>query len=357
MDTSDKEIEFDEKGVCNHCHDYDEIVKNKVLKGKEAEQKLNALISEIRESGKGREYDCVVGVSGGVDSTYVSYLAKKSGLKPLAVHLDNGWNTKIASKNIKNIVQKLGIDLETYVIDWEEFRDLQIAYLKAGVVDIESLTDHAIKAVLFKIANKYNAKHILSGVNIVTEGVLPRTWRHNKNDYINIKEIHKKFGKVKMKTFPILSLGKRFYYQIIRGIKYIEILNYVDYNKEKAKKLIAGELGWEDYGGKHKESMFTDFFQSYILPRKFGIDKRKVHLSALINAEQIIRKDALKELEKPLYDEEKLRNDKEFVLNKLGLNEDEFDRIIQEKPRSHYEYKSQDKVLRKFRKIYLNFKK
>lgn len=355
MDTSDSGIEFDENGICNNCKDYEKVVKEKIIRGKEREQKFNEVIKDIKQAGKNKKYDCVIGVSGGVDSTYVAYLAKKSGLRPLAVHLDNGWDTKIAAKNIANIVKKLGIDLETYVIDWEEFKDMQLAYLKASVVDIEAITDHAIKATLFKIANKNGVKYILSGVNITTEGVLPRSWRHNKNDYKNIIDIHKKFGKVKLKTFPILKLFDRFLYQIIKGIKYLEILNYINYKKEKAKKIISKKLGWEDYGGKHRESMFTDFFQSYILPRKFNIDKRKVHLSALICAGQMTKEEALKELQKPLYDEEKLKKDKEYVLNKFGLMEEEFDNIMKVPAKSHYSYKSNDLLLRNLRKIYSSF--
>jgi len=354
MDTSDPEIEFDENGICNHCKDYDRIVKERVLEGKKAKEKLKRLIEKIKEDGKGKQYDCILGVSGGVDSTYTAYLAKKSGLRPLAVHMDNGWNTKTATKNINKIVKKLGIDLYTYVIDWEEFKDLQLAYLKASVVDTEALTDHAIKAVLFKTASKHNVKYIISGVNILTEGVMPRAWVHNKNDYINIKAIHKFFGHVPLKTFPFLTLKDRFYYQLVKKINYIELLNYVPYNREKVKSLLSEKLGWEPYEIKHGESLFTYFFQNYILPTKFKIDKRKVHFSALIRAKQMSREIALKKINEPLYEAEKLAIDKGYVLNKFGLTEKEFENIMSLAPKNHSDYKSQDKLLRNLRKVYLN---
>lgn len=352
MDTTDPKIEFDENNICNHCKEYNEKIEKRVFTGKAGKQILDKLVEDIRKKGKNKEYNCIVGVSGGIDSTYLIHWAKQRGLRPLVVHMDNGWNTKIATRNITKILKKLDIDLYTYVIDWEEFRDIQLAYLKASVMDTEVVTDHAIKAVLYKVANERNIKYILSGVNLQTEGVMASSWGHNKNDYKNLLDIHNKFGKVKLKTYPILPLTKRIYYQIFRNIQMIEVFNYINYNKEKIKKLLSEKYGWEDYGRKHRESMFTHFFQEYILPRKFNIDKRKAHLSSLICAGQITREEALKEMTKPLYPEEELKKDKEYVLKKFGLSEEEFEKIMDQKPKSHYDYKSNDKFLRNLRATY-----
>jgi len=332
-------ISFDNDGVCNHCRLYDRVSKDRIKSSTQTKEALPSLVNEIKKSKKGK-YDCIIGLSGGVDSTYVSYLVKQLGLNPLAVHLDNGWNSELAVKNIENIVSKLNIDLYTHVIDWEEFRDLQLSYLKASVVDIEALTDHAIVAVLYKQAAKHNIKYILNGSNVTTEGVLPSSWVHYKNDLINIQDIHKKFGKQKIKTFPTLGLIKAFYYKKIKGIKGVSILNYIDYNKFEAKETIIKELEWRDYGGKHYESIFTRFYQAYILPQKFDIDKRRSHLSTLVCSGQLTKEEALSEIELPICDENTLRDDKAYVIKKFGLTENEFDKIMKEKPIPHTNYKS-----------------
>lgn len=227
----------------------------------------------------------------------------------------------------------------TYKVDWEEFRDLQLAYLKASVVDIEIATDHAISAIVYSIANKKGIKFILSGSNIVTEGIMPRDWVYRKNDLWNLKAIHKKYGKVKLKTYPTMGLFKWLYYKFFKKIKSISILNYVDYTKEKAKKVLHSEFGWEDYGGKHCESIFTIFYQTYILPTKFNIDKRRAHLSTLICSGQVTREETLKELKKPIYDKDKFKIDKKkYVLNKLSLSEKEFEGLMKLPIRKHQEY-------------------
>lgn len=340
MDTTDADITFDQQGVCNHCRDYQVSVKKEVFTGQEAERRLNDIVKKIKDKGENGKYDSVIGLSGGADSTYVAYLANKLELKPLAVHLDNGWNTALSSENVKRIVDKLGFDLHTHVIDWEEFRDLQIAYLRASVVDIEAISDHAITATLYNTAAEKGIKYILSGANIVTEGTMPRSWLYNKNDLTNIRDIHKKFGKVRLKTFPALGLGKILFYQYVKGITHIPLLNYIPYASKDAKEILARELGWEDYGSKHFESVFTRFYQAYILPRKFNIDKRKAHLSALICSGQISREDALKELQKNPYTGEALKNDKEYVLKKLALTDAEFEDIINLPVKNHHDYKT-----------------
>lgn len=358
MDTTDPDIKFDENKVCNHCREYDKLAKKYVFTGKEGEKKLNEIVSKIQEQGKNKEHDCIIGLSGGVDSTYVAYLAKKLGLRPLCVHLDNGWDSELAVKNIERIVKKFNFDFYTYVVDWEEFKDLQLAYLKASVVDIEAITDHAIVATWYKIANERDIKYILNGNNIATEGIMPESWLHkNKNDLINLKAIHNQFGTVKLKTLPTLGLSKRIYYQLIKNIQTISILNYVTYVKKDVKKIIAQELDWKDYGSKHYESIFTHFYQAYILPRKFNIDKRKAHLSTLICSGQITKEEALKEMQKDLYPEEALKKDKEYVLKKLGLTDKEFERIMGLPIKSHYDYRSDVTMFKFLQFIYRIFKK
>jgi len=275
---ADPQIRFDEKGICNYFEMYQKAEEKYVSKNEAA---LTEVVSRIKEAGINKDYDCITGVSGGVDSTYLCIQAKRLGLRPLVVHFDNGWNSELAVKNIENIVSKLGFDLYTLVVDWNEFKDVQLAYLKASVVDIEAITDHAIIATLYRLAKEKNIRFILSGTNIVTEFVLPSFWIWNKYDSTNIKSIHKKFGTTKLKSFPLLSMKQRHYYQQVKKIESIPLLNYLPYNKKDAKELITQELGWRDYGGKHYESVFTRFYQGYILPRKFHIDKRKAHLSVL----------------------------------------------------------------------------
>jgi N-acetyl sugar amidotransferase len=339
MDTiADPDISFDAKGISNYYYEFQDAYIKHILTGKEAEDKLTQVVTTIKEAGKGKEYDCIMGLSGGVDSTYIALIAKQYGLRPLAVHFDNGWNSELAVKNIENIVAKLGFDLFTYVINWEEFRDLQIAYLKASVVDIEAITDHAIFASLYRIAGQKNIKYILSGTNVQTENTLPKSWIHAKADHINIKSIHKAYGSIKLKTFPFMDAKVKRYYQQTKGITSVSLLNYVDYNKQVVKDTIQKELSWRDYGGKHYESIWTRFYQGYILPTKFKIDKRKAHLSDLIFSGQITKQQAIDELAKPIYDTEQFNADYEFVLKKLGLSESEFKAILDTPPRSHYDF-------------------
>jgi len=339
MDESDPLISFDEKGVCNHCKEYTGTAEKKLLPPTQRDAELKNIISLIKSEGKGKKYDCILGISGGTDSSYMAYLAKKNGLRPLIVHFDNGWNSELAVKNIENILSKLEFDLETFVIDWEEFKDIQLAYLKAGVIDIEAITDHAIAGTLYKLAGKHNIKYILSGYNVVTEAILPNAWVHNKQDHINIIDIHNKFGTIPLKNFPFFDSMSKKKYINAKGIKTINILNYIDYNKKKVQQILKDELDWRDYGGKHYESIFTRFYQGYILPTKFNVDKRKAHLSTLICSGQITKEDALEELEKPIYDIEQLKTDKEFVLKKLGLSEEEFEGIMKKEPVPHSNFK------------------
>jgi N-acetyl sugar amidotransferase len=339
MDTiADPNITFDDQGISNYWFDYQKLAKKELLHGDAGQQKWQNTIDQLKMAGKGKKYDCIIGVSGGVDSTYVAYLVKQAKLSPLVVHFDNGWNSEIAVQNINKIIDYLDADLYTLVVDWEEFRDLQRAYLKAGVIDIEALTDHAIIGTLYRLAAKYNVKYVISGSNIETEGVLPNAWIFSKMDSVNIKDIHAQYGEVHLKTYPFFSVLKKQYYLKFKKLNFISPLDWATYHKEAIKEIISKEIGWQDYGGKHHESVFTKFYQNYILPTKFKVDKRKAHLSNLICSGQLTKAEALKELEKPLYDPIELLQDKEYVVKKLGFTSIEFDKILSEEPRGHKEF-------------------
>ena len=349
MDTSDPFIEFDEQGICNHCKGYDEKMKNVPVEKAQKQQQLDRIVAEMKAAGKGNEYDCISGVSGGVDSTYLTYMLKQLGLRVLVVHLDNGWNSELAVKNIENIVNKLGFDLYTKVLNWEEFRRLQVAYLKASVLDLEALSDHAIFATLYKVAASNGIKYLINGSNLATEGILPLSWRYDRKltDAVNIKSIFKQFDGGTLKDFPLMNIQKFAYYNKIKKIQNIDLLNYMPYNKDEAKATIQRELDWRDYGGKHYESIITRFYQGYILPRKFNIDKRRAHLATLVASGQLDREEALKKLEEPTLPEEILRQDIVYVPKKLGLTESEFEKIMQAEPKMHEDYPT-DQKLRNF---------
>jgi N-acetyl sugar amidotransferase len=351
MDTTDPDIKFDSEGVCNYCREAEKELPKFRFTPEQEKVALNRFSTEIKNSAKGH-YHAIIGLSGGVDSSYVTHLAKSMGLNPLIVHFDNGWNSEKSVSNIKKIVDKCGFDLETYVINWPEFRDLQRSFFKAGVVDIEILSDHAIMATMFKLRRKHKIKYVLSGSNYVTEHGMPLAWLWRKQDLTNIKAIQKQFGTKPLKEFPTLSSIE---FQFIKmfgwGGIYIEILNHINYSKKKALDVLVKEYGWEYYGGKHYESTFTKFYQAYVLPQKFTYDKRKVHLSALIRNGELKRDEALKELDKPAYDPEELKIDKTYVLKKLGFNETEFDKMMMEKPKEHLHYPSDEWVFKIWRKF------
>jgi N-acetyl sugar amidotransferase len=337
MDTiADPNITFDEKGICNYYYEYLEAEKQFVKKGEEGERCLEEAINKIKSDGKGKKYDCILGVSGGVDSSYLAYLSKQHGLRVLCVHFDNGWNSELAVENIQNIIAKCGFDLITYVIDWEEFKDIQLSYFKANVVDIEAVTDIAIFSALDKICLENKIKHILDGNNIVTEFTLPKAW-YFKN-HANLRHIHKTFGSLKLKSYPLMSPIRRRIIAKKKPFRTWRFLDYIDYDKRKVKQEIINKLGWRDYGGKHYESVFTRFYQGYILPNKFNIDKRKAHLSNLIFSGQISKKQASEELAKPIYPEHLLKTDLEFVIKKLGFDENEFKQYMSAGVVSHKSY-------------------
>jgi N-acetyl sugar amidotransferase len=337
MDTSDPEITFDENGVCNHCYRYATRARNELMHDVVGQAAFRKLIGEIKAYGKDHEYDCLIGVSGGVDSTYVAYQVKQLGLRPLAVHVDNGWDSELAVSNIEKTLKVLGIDLSTRVLDWDEFRDLQLSFLRASVPNCEIPSDHAIGATMYEESVNHGIKYVISGGNVETEGILPRAWTYDNRDYYHLEAVHKRYGTRKLESYPHYSLARFFYYFGVKRLKFVRVLNAAPYRKEAAKDLIKRELGWVDYGGKHYESIYTRFYQAHILPEKFGFDKRLAHYSTLIGAGQMTRAEALRELEKPAYPQEAYARDREFVLKKLGLSADEFDAIMKTPPRSHRE--------------------
>ena len=343
MDTSDPEIVFDAQGVCNHCHDHERLMTQKVVSGEAGEVYLQKLVEEIKRAGRGKPYDCLIGVSGGVDSTYVAYLVKKMGLRALAVHMDNGWDSELAVKNIEETLKRLGIDLHTEVLDWEEFKSLQVAFLKSSTPDSEIPSDHAIWAVLGGLADKLKVKYIVSGFNVRTETHLPRAWSQGHFDWRYIRSVFKQFGRGRLKTFP--HIGFFAYYRRLVTHRRVDILNYIDFNKTEAMKILEHELGWRYYGGKHYESIYTRFYQGYILPVKFGYDKRRSHLSSLICSGETTREVALKELDKPTYQPSMQEEDREYVVKKLGLTDEEFETILNAPKKTFWDYPSYGRVV------------
>lgn len=352
MDTSDHEIRFDENGYCNHCTAYFEKISRLVYQGEKSDIELAALIEKVKKDGKGHNYDCVIGISGGVDSAYVAYLTKKFGLRALSVHMDNGWNSELAVKNIEMILKKLDIDLYTYVLDWEEFRSLQLTFLKASTPEPETPTDIAIPAALHKIAAKHKVKYIFSGGNYATEGILPKSWHYNAKDVKYLKAINRKFGGKKLKTFPTFGYKNEMYYKLIKGIRMIYLLNYVPYNKGEAMKILQDELEWKYYGGKHHESIYTKFVQSYILPEKFGIDYRRATFSTQICSGEMSREEALEDLKNMPYDPAVAVGEKVYVSKKLGISENELEEILKLPPKSYKDYPNDKKKLEFIYKIY-----
>tara|TARA_Y100000992_G_C21273779_1_gene498609 strand:+ start:3233 stop:4339 length:1107 start_codon:yes stop_codon:yes gene_type:complete len=348
LDSSIEDLKFNSSGICNYCEDFDSQIKNYIFSNHQIKKRLRDLKLEIEKDGKHKEFNCIMGMSGGVDSSFVAHLAGQLNLRPLVVHLDNSWNSEIAVGNVKKIISKLNFQLQTHVIKWNEFRDLQRAYFKASVVDVEVPTDHAITAIVYKLASKYKIKHVLSGGNYRTEHGLPKSWRWDKLDYKNLKDIHRRYGSLKLKTYPTIDNFKfNFWYRGIKRIKQHLPLNYINFKRGEASEILSNEYDWRDYGGKHHESLFTKFYQAYVLPRKFNIDKRKAHFSSLIRNGEMLREEALRLLETLPYSNEDLMIEKPYVLKKLGFKESEFDKIMESKKVPH-EFFNNDQSLKNF---------
>jgi N-acetyl sugar amidotransferase len=353
MDTiGDPDVSFDKKGVCNYYYEYKEKAKIRLVDPNESSRKVAEIVEAIKNSGRRKMYDCVIGVSGGVDSTYTAYKVKEElGLKPLAIHFDNGWNSELAVSNIEKVLKNLEIDLYTYVVNWEEFKDIQLSFLKASTPDGEIPTDHAILAILYRIAAEQNIKYIVTGNNFRTEGVMPPSWAYGHIDWKYIKSVQKLFGKSKIRTFPHLTLSRFLHFTFIKRIQLVSILNYFEYDRPQAMELLQQKLGWNYYGGKHHESVYTKFYQSYILPRKFNIDKRKLHLSTLIFAGLMDRETALAKMTEPAYPLTEVNQDREFVIKKFGLTDAEFESIMNAPPKSFHNYPNSFAIHKKFRSI------
>lgn len=344
MDSECPRIEFDENGVCSFCRKHEEEMGKREASGDYTPEKLDAIVDRIKEQGKDKDYDCVLGVSGGFDSSYVALWAKEQGLRVLCTHLDNGWDTTTANRNIEKLVTKLGFALHTEVLDWEEFKDIQLAFMKASVVDIELPNDMAIFACFFQTAYQAGTQYILNGSNPLTESgyFMPVGWNHYKFDFLNVVGIHHLFGTKRMRTFPLMDQHRYQLYRFRNHISIVDPLLYLDdFDMDAAKKHLKESLDWEDYGQKHSESLFTKFYQRYILPEKFGVDKRKSHYSTMVMTGTMTRDEALARLEKPAYDAEELARDKAYVIKKLGLSEKEFEDIMKLPIRQHTEFPSE----------------
>lgn len=343
MDTSARDIVFNSDGVCNYCTDLEAGTKNTLgLAPEEKERRLQALVTEVKAQGKGKPYDCIVGVSGGVDSSWVLVKAVELGLRPLAVHMDNGWNSELAQNNIENLINGLGVDLYTHVIDWHEYRKLMQAFFDANVVDIELLYDNAMTAVNYQQAAKYGLKHLLAGTNEATEGMqIPESWNWFKFDKKNLRSIAKRFSDVKIETFPLFGIGEYIRYAVIQKIRWVSILDLMEFNKFSAMQQLHERYSYKPYPYKHYESIFTRFYQGYILPEKFGVDKRRVHMSTLIVTGQMSRDEALADLAKiPYHSQRELDEDKQYFLKKMGWTPAQLDAYIKAPAVAHDYYPS-----------------
>jgi N-acetyl sugar amidotransferase len=351
MDTTDPDITFDAQGVCNHCHYFDALAVKRLIPLDERPARLAALVQKIKRNGQGKDYDCIIGVSGGVDSTYVAYLTRELGLRPLAVHFDNGWDSELAVANIEKMLNTLSIDLFTFVVDWPEFRDLQLSFLRASTPDGEVPTDHAIVALLYQQAVKHRVRHILLGVNVNSEAIMPVKWSYGHSDIRYISAVHRQFGKVPLKTFPRYTLLQLFNFMFVRRIELVPILDYVDYQKQSAMEKIQKAVGWVYYGGKHYESIYTRFFQSNVLPCKFNIDKRRAHYSNLVMSGQMSRAEACRLMDEPVYTENGLKDDRAYAIKKLGLTEAEFNAIMALPTRTFFDYENNYRRIEKAKKL------
>ncbi len=344
MDTTDPKIVFDGNGVCDHCNTFHRDIEPFWQPNDHGWKQITAKAEKIKEYGKGKDFDCIIGMSGGIDSSYLIYLAKeKLGLRPLVFHVDAGWNSQQAVHNIERIVDHLGLDLFTEVIDWEEMKDLQLSFFKAGVPHIDTPQDHAFFATMYHFASKYGVKFILTGGNYSTECIRnPIDWMYYQTDSRQLKDIHRKFGKIPLKKFPITNvLWHKIYLKYIKGIEVIRPLDFMSYHKEEATQFLVDELGYQRYEQKHFESRFTKFYESYWLPKKFGFDTRKVQFSSLILTKQMDRDAALNRLSLPAYDEQNIQHEFEYVATKLGISAEELQGYMDAPNKTYNDYKSQ----------------
>ncbi len=341
MDTSDPIIEFDSDGVCTHCHQFDEVTKKNWFPNDEGAKRLEIILNRIKSEGRNREYDCIIGLSGGVDSSYLALKVRQWGLRPLVVHVDAGWNSELAVANIEKIVKYCGFDLHTHVMNWEEMRELQLAYLRSGISNQDVPQDHAFFSSMYHFAMKNNIKYIFSGGNIATESVTPQSWHGSAMDAINLQAIHRRYGKQPLATYKTISFFQYYiYYPIVKGMRTILPLNYLHYDKETAISELQETIGWRAYGRKHGESLFTKLFQNYVLPRRFGYDKRRPHFSSMILSGQMSRSSAQEKLCEPLYDPRELEIDIDYMCKKLRISRLEFEELMLVKPHLYSDFEN-----------------
>lgn len=345
MDTSDSKIVFDERGWCEYCNNYHSNILPHWRTDERGEREIMAQVEQIKADGKGKDHDCLIGLSGGVDSSYVVYLAKeKFGLRPLLYHVDAGWNSQQAVNNIEKLVDGLDLDLFTEVINWPEMRDLQLAFFKSGVPHLDTPQDHAFFAGLYNYAASTGSKYILTGANYSTECVRePLEWHYHASDLTNLKDIHKKFGTRPLKSFPTADIFKfKLYYRYVKGVRVVKPLNHVPYVKEEAMDELVERFGWQKYAHKHHESRFTRFYEGYWLPTRFGYDKRRAHFSSLILTEQLTRDDALQKIAQPAYPVEEMKQDFEYIANKLGITVEELEGYRDMPKKTYRDYRNAD---------------
>jgi N-acetyl sugar amidotransferase len=355
MDETAKDISFDELGICNYCAGFlEKQAKHIAWDEGERVRRLDGLLAMVKESGRGKRYDCIVGLSGGVDSSWSLVRAIELGLRPLAVHMDSGWNSELAQNNIANLVRTLGVDLHTHVIEWPEIRGLMEAFFAADVIDVEVLYDNAMLAVNYQQAAKYGLKFILAGTNIATEGVdIPKGWNWYKSDKRNIVGISRRFGGPELRTFPAISTLAMARYVLVHGIRWISFLDYLDYKKLDAVEVLKRDFGYKPYPHKHYESVFTRFYQGYLQPYKFGVDKRKPHLSSLVMNGEMARDDALRQAQGIAYPSEKdMEADRLYFIKKMGWDELKFEDYMRRSEKPHDAYPSEAQFYHKLLGLY-----
>lgn len=343
MDTTDPDIQFDKEGVCNHCHHFENETSRNWFPNDQGQEQLELIFNRIKAERQAYEYDCILGLSGGLDSSYLALVMKEYDLRPLVVHVDAGWNSELAVHNIERVVKYCGYDLHTHVMNWPEVRDLQLSYLKAGIANQDVVQDHAFFASLYHFATDNNINHVIGGGNIATEGVFPKSWHHAAMDAMNLKAIHKQFGSIPLNDYKTISFWQYYlYYPFVKKMKAIRPLNYLPYSKDAALSELSLKVGYKEYGRKHGESRFTKFFQNHYLPVKFNMDKRIPHLSSMISSGLITREQALEALSEPLYDEHELREDKRYIAKKLGISEAQLDEYVSSPGREYSEFSNWD---------------
>jgi len=344
MDTSDPSIVFDERGICDHCITFEREILPNWHPNEEGRRKLDSMLEEIRRRGRGKDFDCIIGVSGGLDSSYLTHLAyTEFNLRPLVFHVDAGWNSPQAVHNIERLVEILGLELFTEVIDWDEMRDLQLAFFKAGVPHIDTPQDHAFFAAMYKFAERYDIGYILTGSNYATEGINnPLNWMYYQSDIVQLRDIHRRFGTRPLRTFPTTNvLRHKLYLPYIKRIKVVRPLNYVAYSKQHAERILAEDIGWRSYPQKHFESRFTAFYEGFWLIHKFGYDTRRVKFSSLILTGQMTRAAAMEQLKRAPMDDETAAREFSYVADKLNVSQEELRSYLKAPNKTFRDYRSQ----------------